>query len=101
MFTLPVELTPKQHKALQIMNTVVNSAFDVIAIMEGYPNTGKHRNIFRKTYNRRPRNKQKRIANTVRLGTATLHYAWELQRQISTPLPVKTTINLSYEPSTT
>lgn len=49
-----------QQKRLAIFESVVNTATAVSGFAKQLPNTGKRRNIFVKSYNRRPNNKRKR-----------------------------------------
>lgn len=52
------ELLAKKQEMAEV---VINAAIHVVNSVREMPQTGKHkRNIFIKTYNRRPRNKQKR-----------------------------------------
>lgn len=96
-FTFPVD--PLVAKRLRVFNTVANTSFQVIAIMKGYPRTGKrNRNILRKTYNRRPMNKRKRAMCTVNLGLATLMGVFQIAKEVSQPIPKQSyKINFSYE----
>lgn len=74
-------------KHLAIAEAVLNTAQATLKIASQFPNTGKHRNVFIKNYNRRPRNKQKRAVICAQMGLSAFMGAMQIATIQSQPIP--------------
>src|SRR5436190_11654809 len=75
-------------KHFMLAQTLINTALSVIDFVKMLPKTGKHkRNIFIKTYNRRPMNKKKRAVIMAQIAMATATGAINVAITMQHPLP--------------
>lgn len=75
-------------KRWAIIDAIINAALAVTEQVRQLPNTGKrNRNIFRKAYNRRPMNKQKRAVCFANLAVTSVFGAVQIARIVATPIP--------------
>lgn len=74
-------------KQVEIINSIRHTALSVAVAAAKMPNTNKKFTSFHKTYNRRPRNKQKRLQATVEMCLSSVFGAVELANIISQPTP--------------
>lgn len=78
----------KIEKSLAIAARAMSAAETITDVLKGMPKTGKQgRNIFIKTYNRRPGNKRKRALILARAGIHSMFASLEIARIISMPIP--------------
>lgn len=74
------------EKKKVIAETILNSAEILVAQAKRLPNTSKHRrNIFTKSYNRRPQNKQKRLVIMAQMCIDASITSVEILRMTQTP----------------
>lgn len=74
-------------KQLEIAQQVMNTATVITDLAKQLPKTGKRRNIFIKTYNRRPQNKKKRGAIIAQMALTSVMGAMQVARIASQPIP--------------
>lgn len=77
-----------ENKELSIASTVVDSAHRTIELLKQIPKTGKAgRNIFIKSYNRRPQNKKKTRLLMFKVALNTFMTANQILIIQATPMP--------------
>ena len=77
----------RMEKALDIFSTITETASSITALAKELPRTGKRRNIFRKTHNRRPQNTNKIRTIALRMSLAAIISSSRLFDKISRPIP--------------
>lgn len=75
------------EKKMLMVEHVNNTALGMADILKSMPNTGKHRNVFIKSYNRRPRTKQRRNLGMIKLQMYVVSRAIGLAIIIQQPIP--------------
>lgn len=77
----------KTQRAIEIAETATHTASSIAKSLRQLPKTGKRRNIFSKTYNRRPMKKIKTAAVMLNTAFAAFMGAAQISRIIETPIP--------------
>lgn len=76
----------QSEKAVRVLNVIVGAADNNIKLLKLLPKSGK-RNPFIKTYNRRPKNKQKRALIFTQLVMQNVFAAMSIAMIQQTPTP--------------
>ena len=74
-------------KKVAIIENIVHAASKNIELLKELPKTGKMRNIFIKSYNRRPQSKKKRGLVLMKIATNSYFSAIRQAVIISQPIP--------------
>ncbi len=75
------------HKQQNIVQAILDTATSVMLETKELPNTSKRRNIFRKQYNRRPMNKQKRAKAVSLMVLSGVLGSVQIAKILSQPIP--------------
>ncbi len=75
------------ERKLAIAQICAHTAQRIAQELKELPKAGKKRNIFRKGYDRRPRNKSKRAYVFAKAAFSAMTGAMQIRAQLATPLP--------------
>lgn len=77
----------QNSKQAKVLTTVLNTCSSVVNAMNSMPDTSKKRNIFIKSYNRRPQNKKKRRMAIFEVAMSSYIGATQIAITASQPIP--------------
>lgn len=82
-----MDMASDRLKRLEVLLTVIDAADSICKQLKQLPRTGKkRRNIFIKSYNRRPNNKRKRAAGYMGIMMTSIISAMQVKQILQQPI---------------